>query len=76
MKKTQTPKSIIATMNGETFKRYSVDPEDFDLFWNPESTEWDAIPSFFGAQAIRKGGLDEQYRSLCGLDVEKVTVKF
>ena len=63
---------IIVTMEGEPFKRYEVDPDDHHLFennyWHPGDPKF-----YFGAQAIRRGGLDEQYRSLYSGNIIKVT---
>ena len=60
---------IIVDMKGEPFKRYEVDPEDHFYF---EGFDGDNH-FFFGAQAIRRGGLDEQYRSLYSGNITKVT---
>lgn len=65
---------IIVTVTGETYKRYVVDSEDEYLFDNPP--EGYALPFFpFGAQAIRKNGIDESYRLLSSRSVTKVTRK-
>lgn len=70
--------AIIVTMTGETFKRYQVCEEDEELFSGISNGEWqiDYDPGFFfGAQAVRRGGLDESYRSLSSNHITKVTRK-
>ena len=61
---------IIVDMEGEPFKRYEVDPDDHIYFERDPGNHF-----FFGAQAIRRGGLDEQYRSLYSRNITKVTRK-
>lgn len=65
---------IIVTVTGETYKRYVVDSEDEYLFDNPPE---DYVMGFFpfGAQAIRKNGIDESYRLLSSDCITKVTRK-
>ena len=69
---------IIVDMEGEPFKRYEVDPDDHfffeDGYW--QIGEGPGNHFFFGAQAIRRGGLDEQYRALYSRNITKVTRKY
>lgn len=61
---------IIAHMIGEPYKRYVVDSEDEHLFDHFEHEENRFV---FGAQAIRRNGIDEQYRSLSTDGVIRIT---
>lgn len=63
---------VIVNVTGEPFKRYVVDPEDEHLFDHFEHEEDRFV---FGAQAIRRNGIDEQYRLLSTDGVFKVTRK-
>lgn len=68
---------IIVDMEGEPFKRYEVDPDDH-IYFEENYRRIERGPHnhfFFGAQAIRRGGLDEQYRSLSSRNITKVTRK-
>lgn len=65
---------IIVTVEREPFKRYVVDEDDEYLFDTPPE-QYGMGFFIFGAQAIRKNGIDESYRSLSSDCVLKVTRK-
>ena len=66
---------IIVDMEGEPFKRYEVDP-DSHIYFEEYYGRLEHRPHnhfFFGGWAIRRGGLDEQYRSLSSRNIIKIT---
>lgn len=66
---------IIVHMHSEPFKRYMVDPSDEYLFTSKVPDDYWNGYFHFGAQAIRRSGLDEQYRTLSGFGITKVVFK-
>ena len=62
---------IVVTMSNG--KVYEIAHKDFNQFHNPESGEYDAIPSFFfGWEHLPNGQVSKEATSLFGMDVRRV----